>query len=83
MSLKREKVLKGPSAKEQSQNSFIHSVQKNRIKIKTILWRTIHAPKVPFNFHFKIGMKNDIFVYLNFDSKLKIEKRQFHFISKY
>ena len=39
--------------------------------------------KVPFNFRFKIGMENDIFVYLNFDSKLKIEKRQFSiFIEK-
>ena len=44
---------------------------------------TIRAPKVPFNFHFKIGMENDIFVYLNFDSKLKIEKRQFSIFNFY
>ena len=36
--------------------------------------KSIRAPKVPFNFHFKIGMENEIFVYLNFDSKLKIER---------
>ena len=35
---------------------------------------TIRAPKVPFNFHFKIGMDKNIFRYFNFDSKLKIEK---------
>ena len=34
----------------------------------------IRAPKVPFNFHVKSGMENDIFLYFNFDSKLKIEK---------
>ena len=30
---------------------------------------------VPFNDHFKIVTKKAIFVYFNFDSKLKIEKR--------
>ena len=39
----------------------------------------IRAPKVPFNFHYKILMKKAIFVYFNFDSKLKIEKRHFFF----
>ena len=34
----------------------------------------IRAPKVPFSFHFKIGMQKDIFRYFNFDSKLKIKK---------
>ena len=35
---------------------------------------SIRALKVPFNFHFKIRMKKEIFMYFNFDSKLKIEK---------
>ena len=39
----------------------------------------IRAPKVPFNFHFKTGMEKAIFMYFNFDSKLKIQKRQFFF----
>ena len=39
---------------------------------------SIRAPKVPFNFHFKIGMKENFFVYTNFISKLKIEKRHFN-----
>ena len=37
------------------------------------------APKVPFNFLFKIEMEKDIFAYFNFNSKLKIEKRYFFF----
>ena len=53
---------------------------------------SIRAPKVTFNFHFKIRMKKVIFVYFNFDSKLKktiffsifnfyskIEKQNFRF----
>ena len=39
----------------------------------------IRAPKVPFNFQFKIEMEKDIFANFNFDSKLKIEKRFFIF----
>ena len=35
----------------------------------------IRAPKVPFNFQVKIGMEKHFFVYFNFISKLKIEKR--------
>ena len=43
----------------------------------------IRALKVPFSFHFKIGMENDIFVYFNFDAKLKIQKRQFSIFNFY
>ena len=43
----------------------------------------IRAPKVPFNFHFKIGMENDIFLYSKFDSKLKIEERKFSIFNFY
>ena len=39
----------------------------------------IRAPKVPFNFKIKIGMKKSIFAHFNFNSKLKIEKRHFFF----
>ena len=39
-----------------------------------LFWKSKNrAPKVPFSFHFKIGMKKEIFMYFNFDSKLKIE----------
>ena len=31
----------------------------------------IRAPKVPFNFHFKIEMEKDIFAHFNFDFKIK------------
>ena len=41
--------------------------------------REIRAPKVPFNFQFKIEMEKDIFANFNFDSKLEIEKRFFIF----
>ena len=44
-------------------------------KIGWYFWsKKILASKVPFNFHFKVEMEKDIFVYFNFDSKLKIEK---------
>ena len=42
-----------------------------KLRLKT---SKIRAPKVPFNFHFKIGMEKVIFRYFNFDSKLKIVK---------
>ena len=34
---------------------------------------------MPFNFQFKIEMENDIFAYFNFNSKLKIDKKNFFF----
>ena len=43
-----------------------------KLRLKT---SKIRALKVPFNFHFKIGMEKVIFRYFNSDSKLKIEKR--------
>ena len=50
-------------------------IQQNWQWFLSLEWFRIHAPKVPFNFHFKIGMEKDIFVYFNFISKLKIEKK--------
>ena len=47
----------------------------------------IRATKVPFNFHFKIEMKKDIFVHFNFDLKIKnwkmIKNFQFSFFNFY
>ena len=43
---------------------------KTKIKTKTKMkMKSIRAPKVPFNFHCKIGMKKDIFVYFNFKTE--------------
>ena len=75
-------------------NSFFNSFVKMKNEKRTVFrcpffyengkrMRVIRSLKVPFNFHFKIGMENDIFVYLNFDSKLKIEKRQFSIFNFY
>ena len=38
----------------------------------TRIFNAIRAPKVSFNFHYKIRMEKDIFVYFIFISKLKI-----------
>ena len=46
----------------------------NVFYIELFCSKKIGAPKVPFNFHFEIGMENEIFKYFNFDAKLKIEK---------
>ena len=43
----------------------------------------IHGPKVTFNIHFKIGTEKAIFVYFDFDSKLKIEKKSSFFVFKF
>ena len=51
---------------------------KNLLNMKMVV-NPIRAPKVPFNFHYKIVMKKAIFAYFNFESKLKIEKRHFFF----
>ena len=59
---------------------FIFNLKNEKLNL---LQSVIRAPKVPFNFHFKIGMENDIFVYLKFDSKLKIEKRQLSIFNFY
>ena len=49
--------------------------------------RVIRAPKVLFNFHFKIEMEKDIFAHLNFDFKIKnwklIKIFQFSFFNFY
>ena len=60
----------------------IHFVFRSKIILSVhgfhfVSW--IRAPKVPFNFQFKIEMEKDIFANFNFDSKLKIEKRFFIF----
>ena len=39
----------------------------------------IRAAKMPFNFHFKIGIEKGIFVYFNFILNLKTEKGHFFF----
>ena len=71
MSLKREKVLKGPQLKSNRKTSLYIAYRKIELKLKLYHGgQSVHR-KVPFNFRFKIGMENDIFVYLNFDSKLK------------
>ena len=62
------------------ENWAIYNFQKLKIEKKS-LGRYVHghawkrAPKVPFNFHFKIGIEKDIFVYFSFISKLKIWKK--------
>ena len=38
------------------------------------VWKESVHRKCHSNFYFKIGMKKDIFVYFNVDSKLNIEK---------
>ena len=45
----------------------------------------IRAPKRTFDFHSKIGIESDIFVYFNLDSKSKIENKKifnFQFLLK-
>ena len=55
------------------------SIPKLRYKAIKPVHEKICAPKVPFNFHFKIGVEKVIFVYFNYNSKLKIEKRYLFF----
>ena len=60
--------------------SFQFFLRKLKIENWFLIRAPIRTPKVPFNFHFTIGMENDIFRYFNFDSKLKIEKWKIQFL---